>query len=117
MIGLASALVDNVPLVAATMGMYDMQVYPQVRQSTARACASTACVASGTSLKQAVAHTHFHLCAVYAVAVRRLAGSVCVSLHAHSHQPFRPTKQQPVAADRVLVIALRSDTLHTRTPL
>ncbi|EFJ51295.1 hypothetical protein VOLCADRAFT_57334, partial [Volvox carteri f. nagariensis] len=28
-IGLASAIVDNVPLVAATMGMYDMQLYPQ----------------------------------------------------------------------------------------
>ncbi|GLC35183.1 hypothetical protein PLESTM_000288500 [Pleodorina starrii] len=28
-IGLASAVVDNVPLVAATMGMYDMAVHPQ----------------------------------------------------------------------------------------
>ncbi|KAG2495836.1 hypothetical protein HYH03_006075 [Edaphochlamys debaryana] len=28
-IGLASAVVDNVPLVAATMGMYDMTSYPQ----------------------------------------------------------------------------------------
>lgn len=27
-IGLLSAVVDNVPLVAATMGMYDMQIYP-----------------------------------------------------------------------------------------
>jgi len=27
-IGLASAVVDNVPLVAATMGMYDMSVVP-----------------------------------------------------------------------------------------
>ena len=29
LIGLASAVVDNVPLVAASMGMYDMAVYPQ----------------------------------------------------------------------------------------
>ncbi len=28
LIGLASAVVDNVPLVAASMGMYDMQTYP-----------------------------------------------------------------------------------------
>ncbi len=28
LIGLISSVVDNVPLVAATMGMYDMQVYP-----------------------------------------------------------------------------------------
>ncbi|KXZ46642.1 hypothetical protein GPECTOR_42g853 [Gonium pectorale] len=28
-IGFASAVVDNVPLVAATMGMYDMQAFPQ----------------------------------------------------------------------------------------
>lgn len=28
LIGLASSIVDNVPLVAATMGMYDMQTYP-----------------------------------------------------------------------------------------
>lgn len=27
-IGLVSAIIDNVPLVAATMGMYDLQVYP-----------------------------------------------------------------------------------------
>ena len=27
-IGLLSSIVDNVPLVAATMGMYDMQTYP-----------------------------------------------------------------------------------------
>ena len=27
-IGLASAVVDNVPLVAAAMGMYSLQVYP-----------------------------------------------------------------------------------------
>jgi Na+/H+ antiporter NhaD/arsenite permease-like protein len=27
-IGLLSAIIDNVPLVAATMGMYDMQTYP-----------------------------------------------------------------------------------------
>lgn len=29
LIGLASAVVDNVPLVAATMGMYDLATYPQ----------------------------------------------------------------------------------------
>lgn len=29
LIGLASAVVDNVPLVAASMGMYSLQVYPQ----------------------------------------------------------------------------------------
>jgi Na+/H+ antiporter NhaD/arsenite permease-like protein len=29
LIGLASAVVDNVPLVAASMGMYDMSIYPQ----------------------------------------------------------------------------------------
>jgi len=29
LIGLASAVVDNVPLVAASMGMYDMALYPQ----------------------------------------------------------------------------------------
>jgi Na+/H+ antiporter NhaD/arsenite permease-like protein len=29
LIGLASAVVDNVPLVAATMGMYDLSLYPQ----------------------------------------------------------------------------------------
>jgi hypothetical protein len=28
LIGLASAVVDNVPLVAASMGMYDMATYP-----------------------------------------------------------------------------------------
>jgi Na+/H+ antiporter NhaD/arsenite permease-like protein len=28
-IGVASAIVDNVPLVAATMGMYDLTSYPQ----------------------------------------------------------------------------------------
>jgi Na+/H+ antiporter NhaD/arsenite permease-like protein len=28
LIGLLSAIVDNVPLVAASMGMYDLQVYP-----------------------------------------------------------------------------------------
>jgi Na+/H+ antiporter NhaD/arsenite permease-like protein len=28
-IGVASAIVDNVPLVAATMGMYDLNSYPQ----------------------------------------------------------------------------------------
>ena len=28
LIGLASAVVDNVPIVAATMGMYDMQAFP-----------------------------------------------------------------------------------------
>jgi Na+/H+ antiporter NhaD/arsenite permease-like protein len=28
-IGIASALIDNVPLVAATMGMYDLAQYPQ----------------------------------------------------------------------------------------
>ena len=28
LIGLVSAVVDNVPLVAATMGMYDLSVYP-----------------------------------------------------------------------------------------
>jgi Na+/H+ antiporter NhaD/arsenite permease-like protein len=27
-IGVASAIIDNVPLVAATMGMYDMTTYP-----------------------------------------------------------------------------------------
>ena len=27
-IGLASALIDNVPLVAATMGMYDLSTHP-----------------------------------------------------------------------------------------
>merc|ERR1712146_216512 len=27
-IGLASAIIDNVPLVAATMGMYDLSAYP-----------------------------------------------------------------------------------------
>lgn len=27
-IGLLSAIIDNVPLVAATMGMYDLQTYP-----------------------------------------------------------------------------------------
>lgn len=31
-IGVASALIDNVPLVAATMGMYDMAQYPQDSQ-------------------------------------------------------------------------------------
>lgn len=31
-IGLFSAIVDNVPLVAATMGMYDLSVYPQNHQ-------------------------------------------------------------------------------------
>ena len=31
-IGVASALIDNVPLVAATMGMYDMAQYPQDAQ-------------------------------------------------------------------------------------
>ena len=30
-IGMASAVIDNVPLVAATMGMYDLQTNPQVR--------------------------------------------------------------------------------------
>lgn len=29
LIGILSAIVDNVPLVAASMGMYDLQVYPQ----------------------------------------------------------------------------------------
>ena len=29
MIGLVSAIVDNVPLVAASMGMYSMEQYPQ----------------------------------------------------------------------------------------
>lgn len=29
LIGLASAVVDNVPLVAATMGMYDLNQFPQ----------------------------------------------------------------------------------------
>merc|ERR1711998_65477 len=28
LIGLASAIIDNVPLVAATMGMYDLSTYP-----------------------------------------------------------------------------------------
>jgi Na+/H+ antiporter NhaD/arsenite permease-like protein len=28
LIGVISAIIDNVPLVAAGMGMYDMQVYP-----------------------------------------------------------------------------------------
>ena len=27
-IGIASAIIDNVPLVAATMGMYDVSEYP-----------------------------------------------------------------------------------------
>lgn len=31
-IGMASAVIDNVPLVAATMGMYDLQSNPQVRR-------------------------------------------------------------------------------------
>ena len=30
-IGVASAVIDNVPLVAATMGMYSLQTTPQVR--------------------------------------------------------------------------------------
>ena len=31
LIGLASAVIDNVPLVSATMGMYDLSSFPQVK--------------------------------------------------------------------------------------
>jgi len=35
-IGMASAVIDNVPLVAATMGMYDLQTNPQVKMMGAK---------------------------------------------------------------------------------
>ncbi len=46
---MASAVVDNVPLVAATMGMYDMAAYPKVRacpRALRVSCLALSCLTS-----------------------------------------------------------------------